>query len=50
MKLALLRRRFGLEVVGHVEPKPGIPPSPAHLEAIDLITREKVKILIWSLT
>jgi len=39
--------RFGLEVVGHVEPKPGIPPSPAHLESlIDLITREKVKILI----
>jgi ABC-type Zn uptake system ZnuABC Zn-binding protein ZnuA len=39
--------RFGLEVVGHVEPKPGIPPSPAHLERlIDLITRDKVKLLI----
>ncbi len=39
--------RFGLNVVGHVEPKPGIPPSPGHLEGlIDLITREKVKILI----
>jgi ABC-type Zn uptake system ZnuABC Zn-binding protein ZnuA len=39
--------RFGLNVVGHVEPKPGIPPSPAHLEGlIDLITREKVKVLI----
>jgi len=39
--------RFGLNVVGHVEPKPGIPPSPGHLESlIDLITREKVKILI----
>jgi zinc/manganese transport system substrate-binding protein len=39
--------RFGLNVVGHVEPKPGIPPSPVHLESlIDLITREKVKVLI----
>lgn len=39
--------RFGLNVVGHVEPKPGIPPSPAHLESlIDLITRENIKILI----
>lgn len=23
--------RFGLEIVGHLEPKPGIPPSPSHL-------------------
>lgn len=39
--------RFGLNVIGHVEPKPGIPPSPVHLEnLIDLITREKVKVLI----
>jgi zinc/manganese transport system substrate-binding protein len=39
--------KFGLEVVGHVEPKPGIPPSPATLESlIDLITREKVRLLI----
>lgn len=39
--------RFGLEVVGHVEPKPGIPPSPGHLETlIDLIQREHVKVLI----
>jgi len=39
--------RFGLNVVGHVEPNPGIPPSPGHLESlIDLIKREKVKILI----
>ena len=26
--------RFGLEVVGTLEPKPGIPPSPAHLTAL----------------
>jgi zinc/manganese transport system substrate-binding protein len=39
--------RFGLNVVGHVEPKPGIPPSPGYLEnLIDLINREQVKILI----
>jgi zinc/manganese transport system substrate-binding protein len=39
--------RFGLSVVGHVEPKPGIPPSPAYLESlIDRINREKAKVLI----
>ncbi len=39
--------RFGLNVVGHVEPKPGIPPSPSHLEElIDLIAREHVNVLI----
>lgn len=32
-------RVFGLEVVGEVEPKPGIPPSPKHVE--DLIRRMK---------
>jgi zinc/manganese transport system substrate-binding protein len=26
-----LARRFGLEIVGMLEPKPGIPPSPAHI-------------------
>jgi zinc/manganese transport system substrate-binding protein len=26
-----LARRFGLEIVGMLEPKPGIPPSPAHV-------------------
>jgi ABC-type Zn uptake system ZnuABC Zn-binding protein ZnuA len=31
--------RFGLEVMGYVEPKPGIPPSPAH--TIDLIAEMK---------
>ncbi|MEO7132792.1 MAG: metal ABC transporter substrate-binding protein [Vicinamibacterales bacterium] len=31
--------RFGLEVMGYVEPKPGIPPSPAH--TIDLIGEMK---------
>lgn len=39
--------RFGLEVMGYVEPKPGIPPSPSH--TIDLIAAMKqqgVKILL----
>lgn len=39
--------RFGLDVMGYVEPKPGIPPSPAH--TLDLIAAMKqggVKILL----
>jgi zinc/manganese transport system substrate-binding protein len=38
--------RFGLDVVGYVEPRPGIPPSPGH--TIDLIAemkRQNVKLL-----
>jgi ABC-type Zn uptake system ZnuABC Zn-binding protein ZnuA len=38
--------RFGLDVIGYVEPRPGIPPSPSH--TIDLIAemkRQNVKIL-----
>jgi zinc/manganese transport system substrate-binding protein len=39
--------RFGLDIVGYVEPKPGIPPSPQH--TLDLITdmkRQNVKIVL----
>jgi zinc/manganese transport system substrate-binding protein len=39
--------RFSLDVIGYVEPRPGIPPSPSH--TIDLIAemkRQNVKILI----
>jgi ABC-type Zn uptake system ZnuABC Zn-binding protein ZnuA len=46
--------RFGLEVIGYVEPKPGIPPTPAH--TINLISEMKrlgVKVIVvepyWSL-
>jgi zinc/manganese transport system substrate-binding protein len=40
-------KRFGLEVVGYVEPRPGIPPSPGHLvELIQLMKREKVKVIL----
>lgn len=40
-------RRFGLEVIGHVEPKPGIPPTPSHtLEIVNLIRRERVPVIL----
>lgn len=39
--------RFGLEVMGYVEPKPGIPPSPSHtLELIQEMKRQNVKIIL----
>src|SRR5436190_72936 len=38
---------FGLDVVGYVEPKPGIPPSPAHtLALIQQMKRDNVKVII----
>ena len=38
--------RFGLEVMGYVEPKPGIPPSPSHtLELIADMKRDGVKLI-----
>jgi len=42
-----LVHRFGLNVVGYIEPRPGIPPSPGHL--VDLIAemkRQNVKIIL----
>ena len=39
--------RFGLQVVGYVEPRPGIPPSPSHtIELIQEMKRLSVKILL----
>jgi ABC-type Zn uptake system ZnuABC Zn-binding protein ZnuA len=39
--------RFGLDVIGYVEPRPGIPPSPSHtLDLIAEMKRQGVKILI----
>jgi zinc/manganese transport system substrate-binding protein len=39
--------RFGLNVIGYVEPRPGIPPSPAHtIDLIGEMKRQTVKILI----
>src|SRR5512136_2057527 len=38
---------FSLEIVGTVEPKPGIPPSPSHtLEIINLIMADKVPVIL----
>ena len=39
--------RFGLDVVGYVEPRPGIPPSPSHtLDLIQEMKRQQVKIIL----
>jgi ABC-type Zn uptake system ZnuABC Zn-binding protein ZnuA len=39
--------RFKLDVIGYVEPKPGIPPSPAHtIDLIGEMKRQGVKIII----
>ena len=39
--------RFGLDVVGFVEPKPGIPPSPGHtLELINYMKQERIKLIL----
>jgi zinc/manganese transport system substrate-binding protein len=38
---------FGLDVVGYVEPKPGIPPSPSHqLELTQEMKRQGIKIIL----
>ena len=40
-------RRYRLNIVGHIEPKPGIPPSPTHtLEIINLIITDKIPLII----
>ena len=39
--------RFGLDVIGYVEPRPGIPPSPGHtIDLIGEMKRQNVKILL----
>ena len=38
---------FGLDVIGYVEPKPGIPPSPQHtLDVIQEMKAQKVKLIM----
>jgi ABC-type Zn uptake system ZnuABC Zn-binding protein ZnuA len=38
---------FGLQVIGYVEPRPGIPPSPTHtLELIQEMKRQNVKVIV----
>lgn len=39
--------QFGLKVVGHLEPKPGIPPSPAHLsQLVERMKQEQVALIL----
>ena len=39
--------RFGLDIIGYVEPRPGIPPSPSHtLDLIQEMKRQQVKIIL----
>jgi len=40
-------KHFGLQVVGYIEPRPGIPPTPAHtIEIIQLMKRDNVKVVV----
>jgi ABC-type Zn uptake system ZnuABC Zn-binding protein ZnuA len=40
-------KHFGLDVVGYVEPRPGIPPTPSHtLDLIQLMKRENTKVVL----
>jgi zinc/manganese transport system substrate-binding protein len=40
-------KRFGLRVVDHVEPKPGIPPTPSHtLAIINRIRSAKIRVIL----
>jgi len=39
--------RFNLDIIGYVEPKPGIPPSPQHtLDLINEMKRQNVKLVL----
>ena len=39
--------RFGLDIIGYVEPRPGIPPSPQHtLDVITEMKRQNVKVVL----
>lgn len=45
--LSYFARRFGLVVAGYVEPKPGVPPPPAHInDLIQRIRGEKIPLLV----
>src|SRR6476646_9008627 len=40
-------QHFGLDVIGYVEPRTGIPPTPSHtLELIQLMKRENAKVVL----
>ncbi len=38
-------KHFGLDVIGYIEPRPGIPPTPSHtIELVNLMKRENTRI------
>jgi zinc/manganese transport system substrate-binding protein len=38
-------KHFGLDVIGYIEPRPGIPPTPSHtIELVNLMKRENTKL------
>jgi len=40
-------KHFGINVIGYVEPRPGIPPTPSHtIELIGLMKRENCKVVL----
>jgi zinc/manganese transport system substrate-binding protein len=40
-------KRFGLDIIGYVEPRPGIPPTPQHtLDLIGEMKRQSVKLVL----
>jgi ABC-type Zn uptake system ZnuABC Zn-binding protein ZnuA len=40
-------KHFGLDVVGFIEPRPGIPPTPSHtLDVINMMKRDHVKVIM----
>ena len=40
-------KHFGLNVIGYVEPRPGIPPTPSHtIELIEQMKRENCKVIL----
>src|SRR5690349_2172407 len=40
-------KHFGLDVVGYIEPRPGIPPTPAHTpDLIQQMKRDNVKVML----
>ena len=39
--------RFGLDIIGYIEPRPGIPPTPRHtLEVINEMKRQNAKLIL----
>jgi ABC-type Zn uptake system ZnuABC Zn-binding protein ZnuA len=39
--------RFGLDIIGYVEPRPGIPPTPQHtLDLMNEMKRQNVKLVV----